>query len=148
MDQLAAELEDAQCDLSGLGEPFLPANAGGGFAAIAQKERRLRYIRGKKARRAISAEIRELKESLARLAERDCSPAEQARCEKRAKTYERLHKERLSLEEQMRNLKVAGRFEADLEAKAAILEDLDYLDADGNLLPRGNLPCRSTPRNC
>ena len=104
---------------------------------LRRKERRLRYIRGKRARRAISAEIRELKETLARIGERDCLPAEQARCDKRAKTYEKLYKERLSLEEQVRNLKVAGRFEADLEAKAAILEDLNYLDADEKLLPRG-----------
>lgn len=138
LDRLAAELEKTRSvicqDWGSLSCPQMRAAA---LRQLRKKERRLRYIRGKKARRAISAEIRELKESLARLAERDCSPAEQARCEKRAKTYERLHKERLSLEEQMRNLKVAGRFEADLEAKAAILEDLDYLDADGNLLPRG-----------
>jgi superfamily II RNA helicase len=138
LDRLAAELEKTRSvicqDWGSLSCPQMRAVA---LRQLRRKERRLRYIRGKKARRAISAEVRELKESLAKLAERDCSPAEQARCEKRAKTYEKLYKERLSLEEQMRNLQVAGRFEADLEAKAAILEDLNYLDADEKLLPRG-----------
>ncbi len=104
---------------------------------LRKKERRLRFIRGKKARRAIAAEVRELKKSLAEMAERNCSEKEQARCQKRAKKYEELYRERLNLEERMGSIKVAGRFEADLQAKTAILEDLNYLEPEGKLLPRG-----------
>jgi len=104
---------------------------------LRKKERRLRYIRGKRARKAITAEVKELKKSLAGISERECSEKEQERCRKRAKMYEELYRERLNLEERMASIKVAGRFEADLEAKTAILEDLDYLEPEGNLLPRG-----------
>ena len=120
-----------------IGEPLLPADAGGGFAPIAPERTAPPVYPREEGATGHQCGNQGTQESLARIAERDCLPAEQARCDKRAKTYEKLYKERLSLEEQVRNLKVAGRFEADLEAKVAILQDLNYLDAEEKLLPRG-----------
>lgn len=101
-----------------------------------KKERRLKYIHGKRAKNAVAGEIEELKAVISGMPEKDCPPEEQARCEKRVKKYEELYREHVNLEERITDIKVAGRFEDDLEAKVAILEELNYL-RDGKLLPRG-----------
>ena len=103
---------------------------------LRKKERRLKYIRGRRAKEAISKEIGELKETLHSLAQRKCPQEEQSRCGKRVKKFEELYREQINLEERVSSMKVAGRFEDDLEAKVAILEEMDYLKA-GELLPRG-----------
>src|SRR5690554_505905 len=103
---------------------------------LRKKERRLKYIRGRRAKDSISREVKELKSALSSLEQRECPQEAQVRCGKRVKRFEELYKERISLEERVSSMKVAGRFEADLEAKLAILEELDYL-RDGELLPRG-----------
>ena len=106
----------------------------------------MKYIRGRRAKESISKEIGELKEALGSLAQRDCCQEEQVRCEKRVKKFEELYKERISLEERVSSMKVAGRFEEDLEAKVAILEELDYLKSE-SYCREENLPHRFMPRN-
>lgn len=103
---------------------------------LRKKERRLKYIRGRRAKESIAKEIGELKETLHGLAQRKCPQEEQIRCGKRIKKFEELYREQINLEERVSSMKVAGRFEDDLEAKVAILEEMDYLKA-GELLPRG-----------
>lgn len=106
--------------------------------AVRRKERKLKYIRGRKTRNAIAKEVAELKKRLSEVGERNCLAEEQIRCERRVKKYEELYEEHLNLGERINTMKTAGRFEDDLEAKVAILEELDYLK-DDQLLPRGKL---------
>lgn len=103
---------------------------------LRKRERRIRFIKGKIAKAAAAREIEGLKTSLAEVIPRQCTPEEQKRCAKRVEFYENLYREQLGLEESVSTMKVAGRFEEDLTAKTAILEELDYLVA-GELLPRG-----------
>ncbi|HBR33384.1 MAG TPA: helicase [Firmicutes bacterium] len=101
-----------------------------------KQERRLRFIKGRAGKAAAIRDIEEIKTALASAEVRDCLREEQDRCVKRIAFYENLYNEQLGLEERVSSLKVAGRFEEDLAAKAAILAEMDYLE-DGALLPRG-----------
>ena len=103
---------------------------------LRKKERRLRFIKGKRTKAATAREIQELKNSLSESNPKKCTPEEQTRCAKRIEFYENLYHEQLGLEERVSSMKVAGRFEEDLEAKTTILEEMDYI-RDGVLLPRG-----------
>jgi superfamily II RNA helicase len=80
--------------------------------------------------------VEKLKSALAGTETRDCTREERNHCVKRIEFYENLYNEQLGLEERVSSLKVAGRFEEDLVAKAAILEEMDYLEGEV-LLPRG-----------
>ncbi|NLW59878.1 MAG: DEAD/DEAH box helicase [Firmicutes bacterium] len=103
---------------------------------LRKRERRFRFIKGRAGKAAAAKEIAELKAALAATAARDCPAEEQNACVRRIEFYENLYHEQLGLEERVSSLKVAGRFEEDLAAKAGILEEMAYL-RDGNLLPRG-----------
>jgi superfamily II RNA helicase len=103
---------------------------------LRKQERRLRFIKGRAGKAAAAREINQLKAALAETAARTCSAEEQKHCVRRIEFYEDLYHEQLGLEERVSSLKVAGRFEEDLAAKAGILEEMAYLE-DGVLLPRG-----------
>ncbi|NLW56294.1 MAG: DEAD/DEAH box helicase [Firmicutes bacterium] len=103
---------------------------------LRKRERRIRFIKGRIAKAAAAREIEELKTALAQARPRQCTADQQKKCAQRVEFYESLYREQLGLEESVATMKVAGRFEDDLTAKTAILEELDYLK-DGNLLPRG-----------
>ena len=103
---------------------------------VRRQERKLRYIKGRRARNAIMAEIEEAKKTLASVLGRDCDQTKVELCGSNAQRSEEFTHEKKALEERIANIKVAGRFDDDLSIKESILEELDYLK-DGKLLPRG-----------
>jgi len=103
---------------------------------IRRQERKLRYIKGRRARQAIMDEIKQMKQTLLAVPVRDCDAARVEDCQRKNQQFQEVLKAKEELEQQIANIKVAGRFDDDLSLKEAILEEIDYLK-DGKLLPRG-----------
>lgn len=103
---------------------------------LKRQERKLRYIKGRRARSAILAEIDEMKKVLATALPRGCDRQTAEACAQKARKIQEYSKEKEALEARIANIKVAGRFDDDLSFKESVLEELDYIK-DGQLLPRG-----------
>lgn len=103
---------------------------------VKRQERKLRYIKGRRARGAILAEIDELKKVLASAVSRGCDRKTAEECAAKARQVQEYSREKEALMTRIANIKVAGRFDDDLTFKESVLEELDYLK-DGELLPRG-----------
>lgn len=103
---------------------------------LKRQERKLRYIKGRRARNAILSEIEELRKVLASAVPRGCDGRTAEECAQRARQLQEYSREKEALEMRIANIKVAGRFDDDLAFKESVLEELDYLK-EGQLLPRG-----------
>lgn len=103
---------------------------------IRRQERKLRYIKGRRARASIMAEIAEQRKLLMTATARDCDQVKMQTCVSDIHRFEEFQRGKENLEAQIANIKVAGRFSDDLELKESILEEMDYIKA-GQLLPRG-----------
>jgi superfamily II RNA helicase len=103
---------------------------------IRRQERKLRYIKGRRARSAIMEEIAEQRKLLMTATAQKCSPEKMQVCTADINRFEEFQRGKENLEAQIANIKVVGRFNDDLELKVSILEEMDYLKL-GELLPRG-----------
>lgn len=120
-------------DWDGLG---CPRNRDEAERKIRRQERKLRYIKGRHARAAIMDEIAEQRKALLTALPRSCDRQKAEQCEMDVHKFKEFQKGKESLETQIANIKVAGRFSDGLALKEAILEEMDYI-RDGALLPRG-----------